>query len=84
MKLFFGVPGEVIRLLMQRVWKGSLGFYQHGLLMTPNKNDRGHSGHQGKDEQPDTDRPEIRCTEEPSTYPPKPKIDDQMSAPAAL
>jgi hypothetical protein len=56
MKLFFAVPGEAIRPLMQRAWKGSLGFHQQGLLMTPNKTDRGYSGRQGQDEQPDTDR----------------------------
>jgi hypothetical protein len=33
--------------------KGSVSVHQQGLLMTPNKNDRGYSGRQGYDEQPD-------------------------------
>ena len=48
MKLFFAVPGEAIRPLMQQAWKGSLSFHQQGLLMLPNRNDRGDSGRQGR------------------------------------
>ena len=63
---------------MQRAWKDSLSFHQHGLLMTTNKNARDDTGCQGEDEQRDANTSRNLMPEEPSTYPPMPKVDDQM------